>query len=166
MNRIKEVVVNGSNHGIATTMRMVPTMLTVDLALQLLEELHPNQRSSKKGKINALACDLDSGRGRFTHQPLGIDEDGYTIDGQNRCHAVIKSGKPLKVWICYNVPRTSNVVTDTGGMRTANDAAKIAGVEIPKSTYVSTARQMMAGLKLKREAWSVQQTLDLVATYR
>lgn len=142
-------------------------MMTPDLAEQFLKRLHPKQRKPKLGKIAQYATDMIAGRWRLTHVPIGIDDDGFIVDGMNRLYACHKAKVSVPMLLCYGVPSESIVVVDCGAPRTANDAAKMAGIDNVNPALIAVARHMVSGLAgISRQAWSHQVTLDMVETYK
>jgi hypothetical protein len=156
----------GRLHGIDSPLRFEVTLVTPELAASLLDKCHPNQRSPKRHKIDAWAEVMAAGRWDLTHEALAIDEDGFLIDGRNRLLALCKARVSVAMAMCYGVPRAALVSVNCGTSRTPLDAARIAGMALPNAGYPSVARQMHSGLRIDRGAWSVQKTLDVVATYR
>lgn len=111
-------------------MRTGPTVdtinLTPKLAAHFLENQAPN-RAPKSVKIAQYARDMAAGRWRFTGEALKFDDDGRMLDGQNRCHAVIKSGATIRVLRVRDLDTRTQEVMDSGAPRNARDALTFAG---------------------------------------
>lgn len=161
----------GSYNGVPpkNDMKFKVVMLTPEMAAELLKNNHPRQRSKKPGRISLLIRDIEAGRWVLTHQPIGIDVDGYMIDGQNRCEAVVVSGRPVPVVVCTGVPRSGVLGADFGLSRTVIDAAKITGQDLPHgaSNFAGAARAMALGLGLTGgKPLTVQEMLEFVKVHR
>lgn len=138
-----------------------------ELAEQFLAKLHPKQRRPKPRKVDLYAADMAAGEWRLTHQAIGVDTGGWTMDGQNRLRAVIKAGVVVPMWVCYNVPDDGAMEnTDTGANRNVNDAAKVRGLDFSNKSYASVARRMADGMKgANRSKLSIEACLDFISDH-
>ena len=94
-----------------------------------ISKLHPTrQRKAKPNKVSTYAEDMDSGNWMDEGTPFRFDENGYMIDGQHRCLAVIKSGMtiPFPVIVIRNVQEAAIQKIDRGATRSMRDILKIA----------------------------------------
>ncbi len=152
--------------------RWKPVIMDYTLATKLLDNLHPNQRNPKRGKIEQYCSDMLDGKWQFSpHECIGVDVDGFTMNGQNRLLAWQKAysfNKEIQIpfVICYGVPTESIIVTDTGAGRTVNDAAKAQGLDFSNKSFASVARRMYdGGCAKNRSSISIQKTLDIIDDY-
>lgn len=147
-------------------LRFKVVLLTPEMARELLAKNHPNNRKTKTYKINQIRGDLESERGRLTYDPIAIDEDGFMVNGQNRCHAVIDANTPLPVLIISGWPRESLLASDQGTPRNVKDIARVSGCSLPygETQYSAVSRYMLKGLR--NPTISVQMLLDFINAHR
>jgi hypothetical protein len=67
-----------------------------EIAEQLLQQLHPGQRSIRIAHVGGIARAMENGKFRWIGDPLRVDAIGQVIDGQHRLAAVVKSGCTLR----------------------------------------------------------------------
>ena len=91
--------------------------LTPTLAKLLLERNKENRPLSET-QLERLARDLNSGRWEFNGETIVIAKTGELNNGQHRCHAVISSGRSMRVIMVFGTERTSRMTIDTGVTRT------------------------------------------------
>jgi hypothetical protein len=156
----------GSLHNIDSPLRFEVTMVSPDLASELLAKLHPNQRGPKQAKIAGMVADMKADRWHLTHQGVAIDVEGRVVDGQNKLIAVTRSGCTVPMVICYGIPLEALVVMDCGTARNAADAGRIAGVGVTNSALYAVARHMILTPYTQKRNLSIQESIDLVITYR
>jgi energy-converting hydrogenase A subunit M len=108
--------------------------VTVDMAKELLKNRNPKNRSGKhvERNIKRLEKAILSGKFRFTHQPIAIDENGMLLDGHCRLEALIRAASKVKnlaipFLIIRNAPLDTYVVLDSGKNRTVVDRAQEGG---------------------------------------
>src|SRR5258708_6776935 len=90
-------------------------LLTPELAEKFLENNHPKNRKIRSAHVARLAKQMTEGKFRTTHQGIATDKDGFLIDGQHRCHAVVKSGVTIAIYLTEQVEHCN--VMDTGSQR-------------------------------------------------
>jgi hypothetical protein len=100
--------------------------VTPELAQQWLGTNLRN-RNLRPGGVAQYARDMESGRWRFTGEPIKFSVDGALLDGQHRLHAVFKSGVTLPMLVVRGLPAESQTFMDTGLKRTAPDALALMG---------------------------------------
>lgn len=110
--------------------------ITPELAEKWLQRNVRNRRT-KPGSINAYARDMAAGRWMLSGQPIIFDQNGALSDGQNRLHAVIKSGVTVEMLVVHNVEPDAQNVMDSGVKRSASDSLVLAGY--PHPTIMSAA---------------------------
>jgi hypothetical protein len=102
--------------------------LTPVLAEVLLNRNHEN-RPLSSALIDALVRDINADAYVFNGEPIIISRDGSLNDGQHRCTAVAKSGKPIKTMVVFGVSRESRTTVDQGKLRTVGDYLGMDGLE-------------------------------------
>ena len=99
--------------------------LTPELAKQLLE-INNSNRPHNQMHSSRLARDMTEGRWKFNGDT--IRKNGTTlIDGQHRCHAVMKSGVTVPVILVENLSSDVFDTIDSGRLRTTGDVLAIHG---------------------------------------
>jgi len=96
-------------------------------------------RPLSEGNILSIEAELLAGRAIYDATPIRFDVNGELIDGQHRCHAVVRSGVPLDVLVVYGLPVAAKDVIDTGRVRKGSDSLAMAG-EVNTSILASTLR--------------------------
>lgn len=102
------------------------TMLTVELAQELLAA-NVHNRKSKINEIDRLADAFLLGDGRLTNDAIVVNEKGHLDNGQNRCHAVIKSGIAIPVILLLGTDPDAQDVMDSGVKRRLSDQLSLRG---------------------------------------
>lgn len=106
-----------------------PVTLTPVLAGILLEpHRNPDNRPISELLVDRISSDIKGRRYIFNGEPIIISREGYTNDGQHRCHAVIKTGKAIRTMISFGFERESRMTLDQGNTRTAGHYLSMAGV--------------------------------------
>jgi hypothetical protein len=85
------------------------------------------QRPVRKGAVRKYAQDMISGNWLITHEGIAWDTAGNLIDGQNRLHAVILAGKPVRFTITKNVPETAE--------KSSLRAMDVVGQGVPRNVW-------------------------------
>jgi hypothetical protein len=102
--------------------------ITPGIAREFLSRNVPNNRPQKKAKIASYARDMAAGAWQNgTGETIKFNTERQLIDGQNRLHAVIVAGVPVKMDIAHDVSMLVMPVIDTGAKRSNADALSIAG---------------------------------------
>jgi len=99
----------------------------VDLTPALAKELmrrNDNNRRFKEHSRAALIRDINEGRYVNNTQTMSVSDTGILINGQHRVSAVINTGKPIKVLLCFGEPEDAKFTHDLGSSRTAGDFLK------------------------------------------
>jgi hypothetical protein len=71
-------------------------------------------RKLYESTVQKYALDMKRGRWGLNHQGICFDDEGNLIDGQNRLHAVIRSGKTIKFLVTYGIPSTFTIPNNSG----------------------------------------------------
>lgn len=103
--------------------------------------LNTSNRKLKKGNISAFAADMRDGRWenngeaiKFAGPPAAPTK---LLDGQNRLHAILKAGVPVRLAVAFNIKPKAQGTMDSGAKRTAADNLAIGGV--PNAHIVAAA---------------------------
>jgi hypothetical protein len=131
-------------------MRIRMVTLTPTWAEELLKKNHPRNRKVQWALVARYARDQENDNWEETPEPICIDVDDYMTNGQNRCHAVLRSGKSIRVALATNCPRKAIQGQDQGKPRSAVDVARISGRHLVGggNDVVAAIRQMARGTKL------------------
>lgn len=109
---------------------------TPELA-QLWLTRNVRNRGLKPSKIEQFARDMVAGNWHHTGEAIKFAPDGSLLDGQNRLHAIIKSGVTIPLLVIRGIAPEAQGVMDTGSPRTGADALTMRG--ITQSKDVATA---------------------------
>jgi len=101
-------------------MRTEIKLITPAIATQLLSRNKDNRRIRQR-TVEDYASQMSKNLWRLTGQGISIDEKQNILDGQHRLLAVIKANKPIQFLVCYDVPRDTFNVYDTGLVRPLSD---------------------------------------------
>lgn len=97
-----------------------------DLAAEMIDTKPDNQRNFKNAHIERIKTDMTEGRWKLTHQGVAFNTLGRLHDGQNRLHAVVRSGATVPVFVWFGAGRDPEMtVIDTHCTRNVIDAAKV-----------------------------------------
>lgn len=145
-----------------TKMTMNYEKITPDRAKTLLETTDRNRRLSE-GTVVAYSNDMLAGNWQEdVSSPIAIDSDGILRDGQHRMAAIVKSGIPIKMWVCRNV--NPDGLYDVGRARTVSDQMKISCNDLEK-VYMSTAAQAVIRFFVLKEKWQRKVTFSEVRDF-
>lgn len=92
-------------------------------------ESQERNRSVKERKIEQFAAAIRRGEWRFNAQTIGFDKAGKMIDGQHRCHAVIRANKTVTVLVAWGLDADAQDTMDVGTARSFKDALQMRGVK-------------------------------------
>jgi hypothetical protein len=96
-------------------------------ATKYLENQAKNRPVNKR-KVKAYAAVMAAGAWETTHQGIAFDAYGKLIDGQHRLHAIVLSGKTVKMQVTRYTDDAPMAVVDSGKPRNAGDRLMIAGI--------------------------------------
>lgn len=100
--------------------------VTPDMAREFLGHNVKN-RPLKPRKIADYARDMAAGRWFMTGESIKFDIHGNMLDGQNRCHAVIRADVTVEMMVTRNLQPEAQLHMDAGGKRTNGDQLQLAG---------------------------------------
>ena len=122
-----------------TSIKTEWTQVTPEMASKFLENNLENRTPSDR-HITRLADDMAGDRFFITHQGLAFSDDGVLIDGQHRCMAIVKSGKPQ--WMLVTTGINDRGPLDIGKIRTPYDFKKC-----PQRAAHSSAVKVLLGIR-------------------
>ena len=107
-------------------------------AQDLLDHQGPN-RTLNETRASRYYKDMASENWKETPQGIAISESGELLDGQHRLKAIVRLGRPVRMFVVRNVPEEAKQTLDRGQMRTQVQALQIGGLTI-NALEVSTLR--------------------------
>lgn len=114
--------------------------VTPELA-QIWLGLNTSNRKLKPAQVIAFSDDMKAGRwvlnGETVKLSGSVDRPRKLLDGQNRLHAVLKAGIPVRLLVVFGVKEEAQGTMDSGTKRTVADNLTIAGVQ--NATIVAAA---------------------------
>lgn len=125
--------------------------LTPELAAGFLEKIPPavemldgtyQQRPYRQNTVDAYARELISGRWRENSQTIAFSIEGWMIDGQHRCRAVVQTGIPMTVVMVKGITLSSIDTIDRGAKRTISDVFTMSGMNLKLARTASTASRL------------------------
>ena len=100
--------------------------ITPELAQEWLDRGGTNRKITRR-RIEAMTAAIQRGEWRLTGEAIKLDADGRVRDGQNRLHAIVQAGMPVRSVVARGVSEEAFDVMDTGRSRTAADVLGIHG---------------------------------------
>lgn len=142
--------------------------ITPELAKQWLKKDEGTQdRNIRSGHIASMAEKMSAGNWVPTHQGIAFDTAGHRLDGQNRLHAIVKSGVSVWMSVYHDVPRKTAGAIDTAKNRHLQDMINIL---YPNADEVSGgASQLVVSMHMGhryRKRLSRDGQLEFFAKYR
>lgn len=120
--------------------------VTTDVARRLLEFNVPNNRKLMPVTAGRHATEMKSGDWIVTHEGIGVDVDGFMVDGQHRLTAIAESGVGQWFLVTVNLPKSAVQVINRGRSRTLAHALQVLGYEGATTRMVAAARVMHNGV--------------------
>lgn len=115
----------------------VSERITVKMAKEFLDSRRDNQRPLSQRHVAELANAILFGRWIPNGESIKFDTDGQMMDGQHRCAAGVKAGKPFVSDIVYGLPKSAYYTIDQKSKRrSSGDVLKMNG-EISTSTLAA-----------------------------
>jgi hypothetical protein len=112
--------------------------ITPTMAQVFLEKNHPNNRTISESLVTRYAEEIKNTRWVVTHQGIAFSTDGYLIDGQHRCHAIIRANKPVTLAITTGLPPVAIEGIDLNRVRRTSDVLEI-GAVLPEGVNAQVA---------------------------
>ena len=123
-----------------TQLRAEVIDLTPEIAEAYLDRNDGN-RSIAYAVVEKYARDILAGRWVLNGQTIKIGANRRLLDGQHRCHAVIKAGKPVRTLVVSGLDETVFDTFDLGARRSFSDIL-IDKKEQNSSTLAAALRQL------------------------
>lgn len=125
-----------------------------------------NNRNLREDVAHRYARDMAEGRWCPSHQGIAFYEDGSLADGQHRLFAITVYGKPVKLAVTTNMPRTAGEMIDQHIPRMVHDAIRIAGGdEWVNRDIVALARVLLSKMGTNTHVKSVGEINAFVHKY-
>src|SRR5438105_15259463 len=100
--------------------------ITPQLAQEWLDRGGTNRKITHR-RIEAMTAAIQRGEWQLTGEAIKLDADGRVRDGQNRLHAIVEAGIPVRSVVAHGVSEDAFDVLDTGRSRNAADVLHIHG---------------------------------------
>lgn len=108
-------------------------LITPDKAKEILDNTDFKNRDLKQNKISEMIYEMKNDEWVLTHQGISISDNGNLIDGQNRLHAIIGSGRSIYLNVSRGFPEGSFYQIDKGLKRSTADNFNVAKIKNHKS---------------------------------
>lgn len=105
------------------------TLVTPELAEEMLDLNIPGQRKISPGAIEKYASDMAVDAWVFNGAPILITDQGQLIDGQHRLNAIMESGESQVLLIVIGVSVDAMDTVDTNRRRSYSDMLAMRGVK-------------------------------------
>jgi len=100
--------------------------LTPEMAADLLSRNEHNRKFSK-ANYGTVRRSVENGEWMLNGESIKISQNGYILDGQHRCRAVVETGISIPTLLVEGLPDESQDTMDTGKTRTLADILTIRG---------------------------------------
>ena len=112
------------------THRTEPRHRIIDLTPELAEELlakNPKNRKFSPANYATVRRAVERGEWVLNGEAIKVSENGYILDGQHRCRAVVETGITIRTLVVEGLPDTTQDTMDTGKSRSLADILAIHG---------------------------------------
>jgi hypothetical protein len=116
-----------------------PMLVTPEMAQAWLQR-NTRNRYLRPRLIDKYARDMAAGRWMLNGESIKFDTDGNVLDGQNRLHAIVKSGVSVHTFVAVGLDGVSQRTMDSGSARTAADNLVMDG--IPNAASLAAAARL------------------------
>lgn len=117
-------------------------IITPNIANSLLSNNKTN-RHITKSLVAYYANQIKDGNWTLNGEPIIISGDGSLLNGQHRCHAIIKANESIQTMVVRGVDQSTFDTIDTGRNRTASDVLGIAGFSQNDSRILATTARLI-----------------------
>lgn len=100
--------------------------LTPEFAAELLDR-NPRNRRYSRANYSTIKRGIERGEWELNGEAIKMAVDGYMLDGQHRCRAVIETGTPIETFLIEGLPASTQDTMDTGKSRSLGDILTIRG---------------------------------------
>lgn len=118
-------------------------MVTPEAAAVFLETNTKKNRRVVQSNVHKFSRDMADGTWRLSTDAIAFDTNGELINGQNRLHAVVKSGMTVPFLVMRNVPVETFDVLDQGAKRTFANVLEGMGV-VQANGVGATVKQVLS----------------------
>lgn len=118
--------------------KAVITSITPDAARKLLAN-NENNRPLRNKRIHRLSRAILAGRWKLNGASIVVDRKGRLLDGQHRCHAIVRANKPVRTVLVTGVSPEVFDTIDQGAKRSGADIFSLCGVANPSIVSSSLA---------------------------
>jgi hypothetical protein len=115
--------------------------ITPELAQEWLDRGGTNRKTTRH-RIEAMTAAIQRGDWRLTGEAIKLDDEDRVRDGQNRLHAIVEAGIPVRSVVARGVGEDAFDVMDTGRSRNAADVLHIHGYP-SQNALAAAARGLM-----------------------
>lgn len=137
--------------------------IDADLAGRMLATNTGNNRARRPSLMARYKTDMTQNRWRLTHQGIAFNRAGELHDGQNRLAACVDSDSVFRSLVFFGVGDESEMtVFDTGGPRSAADAARISRVPNIGPNDIAALRAFLYGTDTSRVVFTNAHMLEQV----
>lgn len=120
-----------------------PTARIVQLTPQFANELinrNPRNRTVSPKNLADLARAITRGEWELNGEAIKMAVDGYMLDGQHRCHAVIKTGVTITTFLIEGLPASTQDTMDQGKPRSLGNFLTMRGIKNATRVAACTTR--------------------------
>lgn len=133
--------------------RVVAEIITPERALDLLVKLAPYQRPVRDRKVADYAAAMRRGEWKLNPgDPICIDTNGQTANGQHRLHAVVEAELPQPFYVAYDVEPDAYRIMDRGAKRSTADMLHGAG-EVNTTNLSGVAKLAYLYFNVEQDQW-------------
>jgi len=125
------------------TMKITIENISPAMAMKYLEK-NTGNRKLRPMHISVLANEMLAGRWMISPQGIAFADDGTLIDGQNRLHAIIKSGVTVEMAVARGLARETMDVIDVGSKRSVADTLHLTDNLINCNIAAAASRQIVS----------------------
>lgn len=100
--------------------------LTPEYAEELLAR-NPRNRKFSPRNYAVVKRAVERGEWELNGEAIKVSADGYILDGQHRCAAVVETGVPIETFLIEGLPDSTQDTMDTGKSRNLADVLSIRG---------------------------------------
>jgi hypothetical protein len=115
--------------------------ITPELAQEWLDRGGTNRKITRR-RIEGMTAAIQRGEWQLTGEAIKLDDEGRVRDGQNRLHAIVQAGIPVRSVVAHGVSEDAFDVMDTGRSRNAADVLHIHGFP-SQNALAAAARGLM-----------------------
>lgn len=125
------------------------TSRLIDLTPELAENLlarNPRNRRYSGSNFNIVKRAVENGEWMVNGEAIKVSVNGYILDGQHRCRAVVETGVTIQTFIIEGLPDETQDTMDTGKSRSLGDILTIRGETSATALAALIKRHMLAEL--------------------